>query len=168
MSIQSLNNKLVIGQFYLQNELESFTNENTLIEVNKIITQKLSNLEAFTPTFEIKSYSDRVSIGIFKRLGECLGIVHLKINKRGELYIPTRSEPKLGMSLQRFEKVFKPGTFNVSDDCATKVVEYINEWKNLAKVRLKEYKFQPKLVKDTLVIQVYKKNREYEVFECVI
>lgn len=164
-----LSNKLITdGQFYLQKELENHTDDFTLIEINRLINQKLEDQGIFKPLFELKVYKGRVSISIMKPDNEVLGIIHLKINNQKKLYIPRKNKPKVGMSLQSFEKAFRPGIFNVSDECASKVVDWINEWKVLTKAKLKHYKFQPKIEDRVLKIKVYKDHKDYDLFQCPI
>lgn len=163
-----LSKRIDKGQFFLQNELEPYTDEKTLIEVNRLINQKIISAEIHKPIFDIKSYKERVSVSILNQDNSVLGIIHLKINARKRLYIPKKNEPKVGMSLQRFEKVFRPGVFNVSDECVDKVADFITDWRRLSKKLLKEYKFEPRVKGDIFSIKIYRKNVEYQLFECKV
>lgn len=165
--MQSLNKKQVSGTFELQNTLAPFTEDMKLVEIMKAVNEKLDTGEMFRPLFEIRIYNGRASIIIMKS-NEEIGIVHMKINYQKRFYIPFKNPPKVGMSLQSFEKSFRPGVFNVSDECASKVVDWINEWKVLTKAKLKHYKFQPKIEDRILKIKVYKDHQDYDLFECPI
>lgn len=167
--IMTLQNKRIqTGQFFLQKELEPFTDDFTIVEINQFINSKLKNNGYGTPIFDIKVYKEKVSLVISDKNEHELGVLHLKINARNQLYIPKRNEPELGMSLEKLERVFKPGPFNVSDECVAVVSNWINEWKIIQKKYLKEYKFQPKINNKVFAIKVYRNNKEYDLFECAV
>lgn len=164
--MKSLNNVVVIGQFKLQNALSPFVDELAMPDINRAINDKLANEGIASFKFLIRIYSARVTIEIYRLDDSLVDKVHLKISQNKRIYLPFKNPPKVGISLQHFEKSFRPGVFDVSDECVNKVLEFIDSWKHLTKAKLKHFKFEPRIKEDKMIIKVYKDYKDYDVFQC--
>lgn len=166
--MEGLNNVIVEGMFKLQNALYPYVDELVMPDINRLIITKADEVGAIGLKFKLKVYKTRVSIDIMRKDESLIDTIHLKVSKNKRLYLPVKNPPKVGMSLSSFEKAFRPGVFDVSDECVDKVLEYIDSWKGYTKAKLKHYKFEPKIIDRNIVIKVYKDYVEYDTFSCSI
>lgn len=153
----------VKGLFFLRGLLKDHCTEEVSTEIIRIFNEKYQQYGRNTaPLCGTWWVDNKLAVAISVE-DEILCTLLLKKGATG-YYLPKEMPPKKGLSLDAFEKAFRPGVFNVSDKCIDNVVNFIHDWKNLSKNRLRQYRFQPKINDNQFHITIYRDNIEYDTF----
>lgn len=149
------------GLYQLQIFLLKYTNTQNFNKIYQKLKEGTNSPYGHQFHFLFSETKNHVIVSTYDPVEkEEVNTLFLKMGKNG-LYIPTQRIQLEGLKLETFDRRFRPGIFDVSDDCASKISDIINEYKKLSKTRLNQYRFIPKL-KDRIFELTINRNNKME------